>query len=650
MQPLARADSCPRLIGNNVCKEEGKVPQDNPQDVDPARGNKSKWGVAWNCTKGTAKSVYWIGANVGWPVLKYGGKGTGWIAMNCTPLGKIVGKIDTSAKSIKKYAVYGLKLSAVAALGYGCYTAYHYSSGSMFPFNAPAQLVDKAASGAWSVTGEPVMNALPHVAQQVNRSIEEAITNAGQWGTQKVADFAAYLTAEGVASISMKVIGTAASVTWNIGTSMVMNSKKEVWAVLGCYSAVIFGMAYGAKIFDDVMEYCSLRARHAIGAPMVNIEYRPAMRLGWAGKKLAHFFRNKVVRPVYNKEIRQQLHVIKNRLETIRKNKGFLPNLILEGPPGTGKSMFANWLANESGMRYVKMSGADLAQYIKRGEHVSKWNETLQWAKKGKGPTILFIDEAEAMVGTRENFDQEHRELLNAFLAATGEPSDKIMVVMATNRLGDLDEAVISRSDLKLHIGPPDYASRKKILRQYIDQYMENEPKLRSMFTDRFVGQIAGATKNLSGRTLSKMVYALISECHASKNNLLTKREVFQVVGRFIDQERRMPRSLRSSRFVEIPLDAYYFTLPRIKHATWRAMVAIKEFFVSIPRFPGYMWREGLPNAGRAVLNAPKNLKHAAVKSVDYARFWEEEEVKPLPTGWEKFKDRLGLSPAAQDA
>ena len=73
--------------------------------------------------------------------------------------------------------------------------------------------------------------------------------------------------------------------------------------------------------------------------------------------------------------------------------------------------MISHVIAEESGMSYVKMSGGDLAQYIKRGEHVTALNKLMDmlqtsWRPWSTKPWVLFIDEAESLCRDRGNLSK----------------------------------------------------------------------------------------------------------------------------------------------------------------------------------------------------------------------------------------------------
>lgn len=117
--------------------------------------------------------------------------------------------------------------------------------------------------------------------------------------------------------------------------------------------------------------------------------------------------------------------------------------VLLYGPPGTGKTLIARAVAGEANANFVSVSGSDFSNKFVGvgGDRVRKLFEE---ARKKK-PCIIFIDEIDAVGGTRDGMHNENRNTLNALLTemdgfSTG---DGILVIAATNRLEDLDAALV---------------------------------------------------------------------------------------------------------------------------------------------------------------------------------------------------------------
>lgn len=245
-------------------------------------------------------------------------------------------------------------------------------------------------------------------------------------------------------------------------------------------------------------------------------------------------------KPIFSPEVEKEIAAITHSTYNLQKNGGFFQNLLLYGPGGTGKTMVAEKIARDSNLNYIKMSGGDLAQYIKRGEHVTELNKLFQSINNASTPTILFIDEIESLARDRAKIDKaELFELLNALLSQTGGSSKKFMIIGATNRPEDLDEAFLSRMDHKLEILPPQIEERKKILEQYVPHFFTQQEQTQ-FFSQSSIEKIAEATEGLTGRTLFKMLNALSCKKMASTDNTLTQEMINETVAHFVSQEKKI--------------------------------------------------------------------------------------------------------------
>ncbi|KAL0378145.1 UNVERIFIED_CONTAM: ATPase family AAA domain-containing protein 3 [Sesamum radiatum] len=147
-------------------------------------------------------------------------------------------------------------------------------------------------------------------------------------------------------------------------------------------------------------------------------------------------------------------------------------NMLFYGPPGTGKTMVAREIARKSGLDYAMMTGGDVAPLGPQA--VTKIHEIFDWAKKSKKGLLLFIDEADAFLCERNSthMSEAQRSALNALLFRTGDQSRDVVLVLATNRPGDLDSAVTDRIDEVIEFPLPQEDERFKLLKLYLSKYL----------------------------------------------------------------------------------------------------------------------------------------------------------------------------------
>ncbi|GAQ79721.1 AAA-type ATPase [Klebsormidium nitens] len=142
--------------------------------------------------------------------------------------------------------------------------------------------------------------------------------------------------------------------------------------------------------------------------------------------------------------------------------------ILLFGPPGTGKTMLAKAVATEAGANFINISVATIAsKWFGEGEKYVKAVFTL--ASK-LAPSIVFIDEVDSMLGRREKPGEHEamRKIKNEFMAnwdgLRTKDRERVLVLAATNRPFDLDEAVVRRMPRRLMVPLPDAENRRKIL------------------------------------------------------------------------------------------------------------------------------------------------------------------------------------------
>ncbi|KAI1300795.1 hypothetical protein F5Y03DRAFT_224105 [Xylaria venustula] len=159
-----------------------------------------------------------------------------------------------------------------------------------------------------------------------------------------------------------------------------------------------------------------------------------------------------------------------------------IPGCLLYGPPGTGKTLLAKAVAKESGANMIEISGASI-NHMYVGESEKNVRALFRLAKK-KQPMVIFIDEADALLGARGGLQNgNRRETINQFLREwDGMDKMKAFIMVATNRPFDLDDAVLRRLPRKLLIDLPLQTDRAAILRIHLkDEVLDETVSIEDM-------------------------------------------------------------------------------------------------------------------------------------------------------------------------
>ncbi|KAG7981409.1 hypothetical protein I3843_05G232500 [Carya illinoinensis] len=171
------------------------------------------------------------------------------------------------------------------------------------------------------------------------------------------------------------------------------------------------------------------------------------------------------------KESLQELVMLPLRRPDLFKGGLLKPcrGILLFGPPGTGKTMLAKAIANEAGASFINVSMSTITSKW-FGEDEKNVRALFTLAAK-VSPTIIFVDEVDSMLGQRTRVGEHEamRKIKNEFMmhwdGLLTKPGERILVLAATNRPFDLDEAIIRRFERRIMVGLPSIESREMILR-----------------------------------------------------------------------------------------------------------------------------------------------------------------------------------------
>jgi transitional endoplasmic reticulum ATPase len=224
--------------------------------------------------------------------------------------------------------------------------------------------------------------------------------------------------------------------------------------------------------------------------------------------------------------------------------------ILLYGPPGVGKTFFAQAIAGEYGLNFIHVSTGDLVSGIVGGSarNIDKAFETAEQNL----PALLFFDEFDSVAQRRDNTpDQESRRTVNQLLTSLeahhGERG--LLVMAATNSIEHLDPAVVrpGRFDRHIRIDLPDADARREIFRKELD----DRPAARDIDLEGLVQRTEGMTPAAIEKIVDTAALDVFREATESGRQLeLTTETLLAAIERYGGQDR-----------------------PTVEHWTWDSLV-----------------------------------------------------------------------------
>ena len=205
-----------------------------------------------------------------------------------------------------------------------------------------------------------------------------------------------------------------------------------------------------------------------VNLPKNQKEHKKEIVNGWDGiagmLELKTIIERNIILPLTNQELYKKFDIS-------------LPNgFLFYGPPGCGKTFFANKLAEKIGYNFMSFKPSDTGSIYIHGSQL-EIRKIFEDAQK-EAPVVLFFDEFESLVPSRssENVNHSYKNEVNELLAQMDNLADKgILFVGATNYAKNIDEAVLrpGRIDKKIFVGPPDFEARIEAFKMNL----QNKPK-----------------------------------------------------------------------------------------------------------------------------------------------------------------------------
>ncbi|XP_022758008.1 uncharacterized protein LOC111305081 isoform X2 [Durio zibethinus] len=224
--------------------------------------------------------------------------------------------------------------------------------------------------------------------------------------------------------------------------------------------------------------------------------------------------------------------------------------ILLFGPPGTGKTMLAKAVATEAGANFINISMSSItSKWFGEGEKYVK--AVFSLASK-IAPSVVFVDEVDSMLGRRENPGEHEamRKMKNEFMVnwdgLRTKDKERVLVLAATNRPFDLDEAVIRRLPRRLMVNLPDAPNREKILRVILAKE-ELSPNVD-------LEAIANMTEGYSGSDLKNLC---VTAAHCPIREILEKEKKERVLA--VAENRPVPSLYSSADIRSLKMDDFKY-------------------------------------------------------------------------------------------
>ncbi len=189
--------------------------------------------------------------------------------------------------------------------------------------------------------------------------------------------------------------------------------------------------------------------------------------------------------------------------------------ILLYGPPGTGKTLLAKAASNTLSATFFEARISSLlSKYF--GES-SKLIYALFHKARKEEPSVVFMDELDSVATARGGgMNEATRRVLGEFLTQiegfNTKKDEKVLIIGATNKPWDLDEAIISRFQRKIYVPLPDEMARKAIFKIHLESAKSSVD----------LGELARRSEGFSGRDISSVCQEAINHMVREMNTSLT--------------------------------------------------------------------------------------------------------------------------------
>ena len=312
-----------------------------------------------------------------------------------------------------------------------------------------------------------------------------------------------------------------------IGSLINLENAIRYGYPIAVWTALSLSGIYGSHLLWKILEKKYVNPKPDIVLPGAKYGYWDRLKRKRAG------YRSPAM--VFDQQIKERLIEIQEKTKIIRdhirqgKNATY-DNLLLHGQPGTGKTLFAQILADYADMDFLPVTAASLLQSGVEG--IKYFNELLDMANRSKYGLILFVDEADALFVDRNTLSpsSDHYKVLNHILALTGTGSSKFMLIAATNHAYVMDDAMGRRFQDRVLMPLPDELTRKELITLYCNTVLYNSKNnrphfiaaARSLLKPEVINIIVQKTAGLSHAEIKDMICAMHKKALATKTGIIT--------------------------------------------------------------------------------------------------------------------------------
>lgn len=227
-------------------------------------------------------------------------------------------------------------------------------------------------------------------------------------------------------------------------------------------------------------------------------------------------------------QLEEIVKFLRNPQEYISSGARIPKGVLLNGAPGTGKTLLAKAIAGEAGVPFFQANGSSFEEkYV--GVGASRVRELFKKAKQN-APCIIFIDEIDSVAQNRYDKKSYSEQTLNQLLAEMDgfETKDNIIVIAATNHIDVLDNALTraGRFDRHVFVPMPDVLAREAILKVHA--------KNKNFCEDVLFSEIAKKTVGFSGADLENVLNEAAIYCVNNGRKIISKEDIDEAIARVL--------------------------------------------------------------------------------------------------------------------